>query len=350
MKEPDAVAPGDDDGDPLRKASPKILFGERAPTEEADPENPGGKPRVLFGSARQPAAKGTLPRIVAGGEARRRIECNISRLREIEPDAAEAVLRNAIRLVEGTNLDDHHFDDVVRFGASLQENYGRLADEQLALAGDDTLATVKRLSGDLLQHLDQLDPALVFAPQRGIGGILRAITLREDPQTLFARRYGEIVEITRELKDRLPEISRLLDTINSLRNKYKSLENGLAAHVLAARFLVRHIATHTYENSVVEKHYTAQADALEARIAALSATAASVAIGHQMINSIHIVVAGTERFASDLINEELPAWKTTYSAALMARASDAHAAATNLPRLKQIHIRLRNTLAMKDDP
>lgn len=347
MKGPDAVAPGDDDGDPHRKASPKVLFGESTPTEEARLENPGGKPRVLFGSPRQPAAKGTLPRIVAGGEARRRIECTISGLREIEPDAAEAVLRSAMKLVDATNLDDHHFDDVVRFGALLQERHGRLADEQLALAGDDTLATVKRLSGDLLQHLDQLDPALVFAPRRGIGGILRALTLREDPQTLFARRYAEMTEITRELRALLPEISRLADTISSLRNKYISLENGLAAHVVAARFVVRHIATHTYEDSVTEKHYTSQADALEARITALSATAASVAVGHRMIESVHTIVMGTERFASDLVNEELPAWKTAYSAALMARASDAYAAADSLPRLKQLHTRLRNTLIME---
>ncbi|MFS8056727.1 hypothetical protein QD357_28510 [Rhizobium sp. BR 317] len=340
------MGPGDDDGDRHRKTSPKILFGERTPTEEAGLENSGGKPRVLFGSPHQPAAKGTFPRIVADGEIRRRIECTISGLREIEPDAAEAVLRSAMQLIDATNLDDHHFDDVVRFGASLQERHGRLADEQLALADDDTLATVKRLSGDLLQHLDQLDPALVFAQQRGVGGILRAI-MREDPERLLARRYGEMTEITKGLKARLPEISRLAGTINALRNKYTSLENGLAAHVVAARFLMRHIATHTYEDSVTEKHYTSQADALEARITALSMTAASVAVGHRMIESIHTIVAGTERFASDLVNEELPAWKTAYSAALMARASDAHAAADGLPRLKQLHTRLRNTLIME---
>ena len=332
-----------DEADPPSAAmperrSPRVLFPNDVPPARLDAASPSG-PAVLFGAVRPPAPRGDAPRILASGEVRRRVACSEAALRALDADAPAAVVSQALRIVDGVNLDDHHFDDVVRFGADLQAEHGRLAEQDLAVAGSEVLAEGRRLGADLLELLRALDPNVVFAVRGGLLKVLGALIGGRDADLLFPTHYPRIQALARRLDVLGPEIGALAEQLREAGRGTAALERGLGAHILAGRFLVRHIAQHAEPDPDRQAHFSAQAEALETRVASLLATEAAVALGRRTQDALALQVDALALAGQGLLREDLPAWHGAYAAALSA-ARSARGGADAMTLLQSLHARL----------
>ncbi|MGR9354491.1 hypothetical protein [Rhizobium leguminosarum] len=299
------------------RSGPKVPFREDVP---AKAPKPAGGPRVLFGTARAPRTLDEGPRIVGNGVVRRRISCTVEDLRALDPQASEPVLRQAVRAVDAVNFDDHEFDDIVRFGAHLQELHGRLAEEQLALADDERLQDAQRLANDMLARLGELDPEHLFLPRRGfLGGVKAALSSTAETET-FRERSAGVVGTARLLKERREDFTKLEDRAISLKRRWATLATGLNAHLLAGRFLVQHVDEHPLPDPDAAAHHRSQKDALETRLGSLAATASSVALGERVLETMVSTISGVRTFADDMVESDLPAWQTACAAALSAKS------------------------------
>lgn len=335
---------------------PKVLFKEGAKPSLAEPSvaepslaapaKPPAGPAVLFGMSRPPTARGTGPRVLASGEVRQRIACTQASLQEIDAAAPPPVVSQALRIVEGTNLDDHHFDDVVRFGAALQSEHGRLAEQELALVENETLAQAKRLGAELLQHLADLDPETVFTMRGGVLKAIKALATGRDPGEVFTRLYPRVQILAKELDALAPDITAIAERLRSFGARYGSLERNLAAHVLAGRFLVRHVGTLQLPDRERQAHFASQAEAIETRIASLMATKATVEVGLRTLQAIAGNIDALAWCGEGLLREDLPAWHTAYSAALLA-ARSSKGGMQAVSSLRDIHARLLTKLRSK---
>ncbi|MGV1866277.1 MULTISPECIES: hypothetical protein [unclassified Rhizobium] len=307
------MPPADDDA----RSGPRVPFG-RDSVRPAP--KPASGPMIPFGAARVPRTLNDGPRIVGGGIVRLRISCSIDELRTLDPAVSDPVLRQAKRVVDAVNFDDHEFDDVVRFGAPLQEEHGRLAEDQLALAGDARLEEAKRLSSDLLAQLSQLNPASLFDRDRGLIDGMKAALSRSAELESFQQRSAAVLQTARQIKERSQEFAEFERRANLLMKRWITLGVGLDAHLLAGRFLTRHIAEHPLPDPGAAAHRLSQTGALETRLASLASTASSVALGERVLQAIISTIGGARTFAEDMIDSDLPVWQTACAAALIARS------------------------------
>jgi hypothetical protein len=311
---------------PGKAQGPRVLFAEKVvdasrpprPSLAPLPKTSPDAPHVLFGAPRQPTAKGDKPKVLASGEVRTRILCSAADLHALDATASPAIIAQALRIIDGTNLDDHHFDDTVRFGVALQAEHGRLADAELTLVGSEALATGSGLAAELLQCLDQLDPNAVFDTGSGFMGALKNLGRSRDPRIAFDRLMPRIDALAGELRALAPAILAVATDLRALVSRYRRLDRGLAAHVLAGQFLARHIAGSRQPDAERQAHYASQAEAIETRVASLLATKASVAIGQRTLAVVTATIETLGWSGQDLLQEELPAWRNAYAAALIA--------------------------------
>ncbi|NEJ70528.1 hypothetical protein GR197_08240 [Rhizobium phaseoli] len=338
---------GKADGPPGREPGrlPKVLFPESASPDVAQSPGQSTQPKVLFGSPRPPMLKSDKPRVLGAGEIRRRIPCSVEAFLKIDPGAAASVATAALRIVDGTNLDDHYFDDVVRFGARLQTEHGRLAESELALADSYALATGRRLGAELLQRLGDLDPDRVFAVRGGVFKAIKALAAPRDPDSLFLQLYPDVQALAKELDALAPEIVAVAKRLRAVGKAYAALGRDLAAHILAARFLVDHIGGVQFSDRERQAHYTSQAEAIETRIASLSATKATIEMSMHTVAGLARHVDALGHAGDGLLHEELPAWHAAYSAALTAaRSAQSPAQAGTRSLLRDIHARILGKL------
>ncbi len=327
--EPPAKKPG---------GSPRVLFPESAaPEPVADQKGGSRQPKVLFGAPRAPTPKGDRPRVLAAGEIRRRISCSVAELQDMDASVTEAAAKAALRIVDSINLDDHYFDDVVRFGAFLQTEHGRLADGELKIVSSDVLARGRQLSAELLQRLTELDPDRVFAVRGGFLDTVKALAAPRDPAGLFSRLYPEVRKSVAELDALAPDIVAVANQVRAVGKAYKTLANNLAAHILAGRFLVHHIGSLQLPERERQAHYASQSEALETRTSSLSATKATVEMSIWTVAAVSQEIDALARAAEGLLQEDLPAWHAAYSAALTAQSAEL--ASTRTP-LRNLHTRI----------
>lgn len=324
--------------------SPKVLFKD-APLPSVVEAKAQGGPAVLFGTPRPPAPRGQVPRVLASGEVRQRIPCSHAALLEIEP-AASPVVAKALRIVDGTNLDDHHFDDVIRFGAPLQAEHGRLAEEELALVGNEALAQGRLLGAELLERLRELDPEAVFSVRGGVFKAIKALAGGQDPDELFARHYPPIQALGRQLDALAPDIEALAEQLRAIGDRYIALETSLSAHILAGNFLVRHVGALQGLDRERQAHFASQAEAIATRVASLLATKATVEVGRRTLEALARNMELLAWSGQGLVREELPAWHTAYSAALLA-ARTASRGTDAISALQSIHARILGKLTSK---
>ncbi len=331
------MTPADKDACP----GPKVPFrGDSSPKVP----NVAAVPKVLFGTARTVRTLEEGPRIVWGGVIRRRIACTVDDLRAMDSLASEPVLRQAVRAVNAVNFDDHEFDDVIRFGAHLQELHGRLAEEQLGLADDERLQAVQRLAADLLARLGELDPERLFSPARGfMGGMRAALSPSADTET-FRERSAGVVGSARVLRERKQDLAELEDRATALKRRWATLTNGLNAYLLAGRFLVRHVNEHPLPDPDAAAHHGAQKDALEMRIGSLAATASSVALGERVLQTMIATLSTARRFADDMVESDLPTWQTACAAALTAKSEGRP---YDVSLIQSLYEKLLNTLTRR---
>ncbi|MFT4180518.1 MAG: hypothetical protein QM636_01225 [Rhizobium sp.] len=337
--------------DKNKTSSPRILFGDKGTTEKpAAPVTAATAtgPKIPFGTPIAPRAPIEGPKIIGDGVVRRRIPCSPADLRTLEPDASDIVIDMALRIIEGVNLDDHEFDDVVRFGAALQQRHGELAEKELALAGDTRLAEVKRLSAELLQHLGALDPERLFLPRQRFLASLRTSLSGTTPSDLFQQHAADISRIAKLLAERAEDFLDLERSVQALKVNWNALALGLEAHDLAGRFVVRHIEANGASNLDVSAHYRSQKNALEMRLTSLAAAAASVALGARTLASMETSIANVRDLASETVERDLPAWYTACSAALAAR-SNGEAASVDVSGVRLLYSKIVNKLLWKDE-
>lgn len=277
------------------------------------------KPVILFGTPQAPAAKSDRPKIVMAGEMRNRIPCGLIHLEALDPTATPEVLSEALQAVNSVNLDDHYFEDVVRFGADLQAEHGRLAEAQLDLVSDHALASAKADYLELVDRLEKLDPRLVFdggaGPMAKVKRFFRGGLAEAD----FEQEYARIKRLAQRIEYATPAVETAVQALRRLSRRYTSLSQSLSAHVLACRFIVSHVDSATGGNPDLNAHYQSQRTALESREVSLSATRATVEVGRQ---TLAVLADGLDDFglsSVDFTREELPAWYAAFSTALLAR-------------------------------
>lgn len=277
------------------------------------------KPAILFGTPTAPSAKSDRPKIVAAGKARNRIPCDLQQLKALDADAAPHVLAEALQAVNGVNLDDHHFEDVVRFGAALQSEHGKLAEAELDLVSDDALTSIKTNYLELIDRLEKLDPEQVFAGSPGPLKKLKQFFQGGLTERSFAVEFARIKALSQTLEASMPVINSFAETLQRLSRRYVTLSQSLSAHVLACRFIVTYIDTSIRDDRGLTVHYQSQREALANRESSLSATRATLEVGQQ---TLKVLARSMDEFGlsgKNFTREELPAWYAAFSAALLAR-------------------------------
>lgn len=224
--------------------------------------------------------------------------------------------------MSAVNFDDHQFDDVVRFGSTLQEIHGRLAEQQLLLVGDPRLSEAKRLSTVLLQQIEQFDPQLLFPADKGILRGIRAAFSRTGSPEAFMKASATVIATARSLRERAPDFRDLADNAATLGKRFATLATTLEAYILAASFLVTHLDAIPPSGLTDVTHLKSQKDALEIRLAALASALASVTLGKRILETVHTTVDAARSIAEDIVENELPAWQIACAAALAARVEE----------------------------
>ena len=88
-----------------------------------------------------------------------------------------------------------------------------------------------------------------------------------------------------------------------------------------------------------QAHFAAQAEAIETRIASLLATKATVEVGRRTLEAVARNIDALAWSGEGLLREELPAWHTAYSAALLA-ARSSKGGTQAVSSLRDIHARI----------
>lgn len=365
--------PGAEDrppGDP--QGRPKILFGAGdTPREPPDPQTAPGKPRVLFpadtpvqpsrvpdiaeqrgpgipfGTPRPPAPKGGPPKVIGDGAVRRRIPCGLDDLLTLDPTVSPAAARQALRIVAGTNLDDAHYDDVLRFGADLQAEHGAIAEQELALASTPALHQCQALLARVVGLLGDLDPERLFNVRRGrLADTIRVfLEPARTPREVFAATYPELLASARELKGLEPALLALFAGLSGLGRRYAVLAERIASHILAASFIAQY-ARVTFADDAQQGHYLSQADALTTRISSLLGTQATVEMGRLTNEALRGNVQALIDAGRGMLEEDLPAFHTVYTAALSAASGESSATAESgwFQPVRDVHARLMHKL------
>jgi hypothetical protein len=306
-------------------------------------------PVVLFGVAKPPRPKNNGPKILASGEVRRRIPCTAADLHAIDEEVSQDVIDLALQAVNSVNLDDHHFDDVVRFGADLQLEHGRLTEAEFDLAKSEDLKLARQHYAELLSLLERLDPNLVFAARSGAAALLKRAFGHRYSETEFSEDYLKIESLVHDLHQSAGQLQDVKHQMKRHLSRYQKLEINFAAHILAARFIISHIANVMQSDVLKQKHYDSQSQALENRLASLEASKAMMAVSRQTLKVLTESIKSLGISGSNLIGEELPAWQAAYSAALIKRRTAAFDGDT-LSSLQNIHQTIINKLKRKDEP
>lgn len=331
---------------------PRIIFGPAGEDRAPKPGEPARGPRVPFGTARLPTPKGSAPRVLPGSEIRRRVPCTAQDLLALDPAAGAALVDAALRMVAAVNLDDHQFEDVLRFGEAAQAEHGRLAEDQLALVGDAAIQQAQAHVGAILELLRALDPETVFATRRGwLDAIAAFARQQHDPRRMLDDGYAELCTQAAELQSLLPAVLAVVEALRSLRARLATLDRRLSAYGLAARFLIGHARSAALPDVGQRQHYGAQADVLETRAASLAATKATLDVGRLTLDTLADGVDRLARSGESVLNEDLPAWHTAFAAAIVAAQAQAPGdLQSRVAQLRAIHDRLVETLTLRKGP
>lgn len=250
----------------------------------------------------------------------------------------------AVRLIEGINLDDDEFGDVVGFGSQLQIQHRSIAERQLALVDDHRVADANRLSQELLQHLEALNPDDLF---RTRSKLLASIATALSGSATLERYREETVEISRiarSIAELTPTLVEMEQTAASLKKRWKRLAASVDAHILAGRFVIAYIDSVADDKS---QHYGSQKDALETRIGSLAATSSSLIVGLRTLEAVHASLIDARSFAEELVARDLPAWQTAVGAAFAARMNDP-SAPIDLGDISKRYLKLIATITRKE--
>lgn len=175
----------------------------------------------------------------------------------------------------------------------------------------------------------------------GVLNAIKALAAPRDPDTLFFQLYPGIQASARELDALAPDIVAVAKRLRAVGKAYAALDRDLCAHILAGRFLVDYAGGVQLADRERQAHYASQADAIETRVASLSATKATIEMSMRTVAGMARHVDALGHAAEGLLNEELPAWHAAYSAALTAaRTPQPPAQVSARSLLRDIHTRI----------
>lgn len=327
---------------PARSAARVLFPGDAAGRRVAEPspERPSG-PAVPFGAPRPPPPKDQPPKVIAGGVVRRRVPCTDEELRRIDATATPAVISEAQHLIAIINLDDLYFDDALRFGADLQVEHAAIAEAELVLANAEPFRQGQSTLARVLQLLGMLDPQRLFvARQSGVVDKFKALLgPARPPGEVFAEEYPCLVALAQELRTLEPQLVELARQARELGARYGVLQDRIASHLLAASFLVRYIRDYP-DHGENAAHYGSQADVLETRLASLLATRTTVELGRLNNEVLQQNVETLIAAGRGMLEEDLPAFFTSYTAALNTASQPGADVSRNEQAARDVHARL----------
>ncbi|WP_337268372.1 toxic anion resistance protein [Oryzifoliimicrobium ureilyticus] len=268
-------------------------------------------------------------------------------MRKLDATASGDVLRSALRLIAAVNLDDHEFDDVVRFGSQVQQENASLCERQLALAEDQTLQQAKQLSTDLLYHLKSVDPALLFKGTDGTFHRIISIFAGQSAAGRYDRHTNAIADIAAQLMRLEPSLLTLENEMRSLRKRGDKISCSLEAHILAGRFIVSYIDEKVAQDPALAAHYATQQSALENRTSSLSASVASVPVALKTLDILIDAVGKTRAFCDEMLRRDLPAWQASVATAL-AMQSQQPDASIDVSEIERRYAQLLHSFLRKD--
>jgi hypothetical protein len=313
---------------------------------QADDKPKSGGVKVLFGTPTAPTPNSSDPRILFGGEVRMRLPCTREDLQALDAAATRNVIDKAIAIVASVNLDDRHYDDVVRFGAQLQAEHGALMEQELALTQDQALVQGQVLNTKMLSAIEAADPDVLFTSKaKGIRAALKAFGFgTSDPETVFNAHYGKITALAQDLKVLDPELSATSKKLKLLSPKFDRLITHIQAHILGANFIINY-ARSNFSTRHDAAHYLSQADTLESRIASLLTSRLSLEAGRVTHNLMADATHAILQAGRELVEESLPAFHTSFVAAIAhIKLSNANPDPKLLHQLRCTYINILNTL------
>lgn len=338
-------APGESPAPQAAEARPRVLFPADAPSRTPREPGPGEqrRPGVPFGTPQPPAPKGGAPKIIGDGSVRQRIPCSLDDLQSLDPTVSPGTTAQALRIVASTNLDDAHFDDVLRFGAELQAEHGAIAEQELAIASAPVLHQGQGLLARVIGFLGDLDPERVFGIRRGrLASTIRIfLEPARTPRDIFATTYPQLLAAARELQGLETALLALFADLSNLGRRYAALTERIASHILAANFIAQY-ARDAMTNDGQRGNYLSQADALTTRVSSLLGTQTTVEMGRLTNEALRGNVQALIDASRGMIEEDLPAFHTVYTAAFSAASGDPAASAESdwFQPVRDVHARL----------
>lgn len=304
---------------------PKVLFGDQGEEQPRSPASPP-VPVTLFGTPKAMLPKSTAPKVIVGGVPRERIQCSTDELSALDPKASARVLANALRLINTLNLDDAHFDDVVRFGAELQTEHGAITEAELAIANHPSIQQAQTAFADVLAIFESLDPDVLFADRTPslIETLGQWIAPKPPAAMIFRENYVRLLKRIGELKTHGLVLANAADSLGALKPRYAALADRLAAATLAANFIVGRLRESLAEGPL-QAHYSAQIDSLELRCASLLSTCTTLEMGRLTHDVLRRNLSALANASNSVLEENLPAFNTAYTAALTSRQPSGNA-------------------------
>ncbi|MEO8002279.1 MAG: hypothetical protein ABI644_10415 [Arenimonas sp.] len=283
------------------------------------PEKPN-TPKVLFGTPKALLPISTEPKVIADGVLRERIRCTVMELSALDPRANSATVARALQLVNMLNLDDAHFDDVVRFGGELQAEHGAITEIELAIANHKSIQEAQVIFSEVLALFESLNPDVLFKVRKpSLIQVLRQwFTRKTVADIVFSENYARLLNRIDELKVHESALTEAASRLAALKPRYQVLAERIASAILAANFIVDKFRKEPVTGSL-QSHYTSQIDALEQRATSLLSTRATLEMGlltHAVLSQNLHALANT---SNGMLEENLPAFNTAYTAALTSR-------------------------------
>ncbi|AXF86495.1 hypothetical protein DTO96_102249 [Ephemeroptericola cinctiostellae] len=295
-------------------SKPKVLFDHT----QASVTQPTKKPSVLFGTAQALLPKSTAPKILTGGVLRQRLPCSIDDLQKLNPSAEADTLAAALRIIHSINLDDPHFEDIVRFGEDLQIEHGQMTETALNIANNEHVTQVQTVLNQLFGIIKHLDPEQVFANKQPstVRKLTNLIVPKATPRQVFDVYYPQLMACIEQVKQREQTLIELDTTLSKLKSRHTKLLHQMVCYIIAANFTVQYIRQNQLNRT---EHYNAQANALEHRANSLLETQTALHMSQTTHDVLTEHLHALNTTISTVLHQDLPVFYTAYTAALMAK-------------------------------
>lgn len=342
-----------DDGDPSGTKPiglPKVLFGEAVAQTSASPahirkDEPSPKP--LFGEGKPPT-KGSLPKVLLGGELRIRLDCSVVILRTFDPTATEKTAKQALSIVNGTNIETQTFNDVLRFGERLQAKHGQVTETSMQVASAPVFVTGQTLRQELSALFRKLPPDMA-QKRKGKSLRQRLRSFLEVPATVeevLKVEYPKLRAKSTELSALESSWQEILAQVAILTADIETTLDAADAFVLAATFLINHLREQLKDERDAKKirQYQTQEEALSDRVYSLRMTRLTIAGGMAALERLSANAKQYLHLGQTMSAVNLPAWHTAFVSSLVAAQNNDPVRTDRFQTLRDIHAAILNQL------